>query len=206
MPIIQEIITMDDDTALLGLIAWLEDERLQRLIPLVWERLPACDRAVLDELVLEVNETIGDENEGGSVVTDTGGLSPGSAGDIAERQVYTVRLGGTKKAESDASCMSIIAHEFAHIVLRHNQLSAVVDELQQLGCYSKSDLEQLNRFCEEGATLLAWAWGFKDEIRAFYKEFPEAEKPRWFVDVKVGGELAPEQKAAWTEKLLKEEG
>jgi hypothetical protein len=56
-------------------------------------------------------------------------------------------------------------------------------KLQNAGIYTNSDFDQLKVWCEEAANMLVWSWGFKEETRAIYQEFPEAPRPRWYVDL-----------------------
>jgi hypothetical protein len=96
----------------------LEDERLIRLLKRVWKRLPACDRRVLRKLVTDVNDYTFEKHELGSAhIVDSGWSMSGNAGDAVMELENSVNLGGAKKIRSDAACMFVIAHEFAHVVL-----------------------------------------------------------------------------------------
>jgi hypothetical protein len=165
----------------------VEDERTQRLMKRVWQRIPAHDRHVLRELVLDVSDP-GDSSDG--TLGSTGGVDPntlfdGCAAQVAEGLNLTVRLGGVKKAQSDAVGMYIIAHEFAHVVLRHSEMSVVVGLLHNLG-YTDADQDTLKEWHEDEADLLAWLWGFKDELQAFLDAYPKARRPRWYVTLEQG--------------------
>lgn len=164
----------------------VEDPRVQQLIVQVWRRLPPHDRAVLRALVSEVWDHEGQDNVLGSVSQiDPPSVYNGNAGDVAIDLYRTVNLGVGKSTASDAACQFVIAHEFAHVVLRHSQIATVVSSLDGIDppIHPDDDVEQLKRWHEEEADLQCWAWGFQDEMRAFLAEYPNALKPRWFQDI-----------------------
>jgi len=153
-----------------GFIWRFKNERLKRLIREVWGRLPAYDRYALTELVLEMNEgQTGCEN----TIASTEGI------DI-ENMWSVVSLGGVKDIKSDDAAAYVIAHEFAHVLCRHTMVSAVLGFLSRLDVYADDDFENINEYHEDQADLMAWVWGFQDELLAFQDEFPEARRPCWF--------------------------
>lgn len=171
-------------------VEWvIKDQRLKRLIGEVWRRLPPHDKSMIRERVLEISEYV-DEDEDG--VLGSAGDSdcvtsvPGKcAAEVAKDLHYTVSLGGAREIQGDLVSMCVIAHELAHVVLRHNELSVVVASL--LGfepdpIYTESDFEDLKEWHEDHANLQVWLWGFHDELAAFLEHFPEARRPRWYVE------------------------
>ncbi len=162
----------------------IEDERVKRLTKKAWPRIPAYDQAVLRGLIFAISDYVGEDNILGSAgPVDPTSVDNGCAGDVALNLDYYVNLGGVRKTRSDKAGMAVIAHEFAHVVLRHNQLGAVISGLRGLSIYSESDIETFDQYDEETADLLIWTWGFQDELRAYFDEFPNSFKPRWFVEI-----------------------
>ena len=165
----------------------MKDERIWRLMVRVWRRLPAHERAVLRALVSNVSDGRGDNPEGilGSVgPIDPDSMRDGIAAKVAENLTFTVSLSRAKEIGSDAACTFVIAHEFAHAVLRHNQTSVVVGTLFGFGePYGDAEVDQLYEWHEDDANLQAWLWGFQDELKAFLDEFPESRRPRWYVEL-----------------------
>jgi hypothetical protein len=79
--------------------------------------------------------------------------------------------------------MFVIAHELAHVVLRHSQISTVIGGLlgfEPEPIYTEADVDELKRWHEEEADLLVWVWGFTEEFEAFLEGYPEAPRPRWY--------------------------
>jgi hypothetical protein len=161
---------------------------LAKLIENVWQRLPPYDRAVLRKLVSEIFPKSAASSH---VLGSTGAIDPqggdkGNAGDIAKEIPYYIHLKLLKGNYSDDARMFIIAHELAHVVLRHHQLSLVAKTLLRVEgqpYYTDEDVDRLYELNEEDADLQVWVWGFGQEMRHFLKEFPESRKPRWFVDL-----------------------
>jgi hypothetical protein len=177
----------------------VSDDRVWYLMVRVWRRLPAHERAVLRALVSDVLDGRSDNPEGilgsvGPIDPDT--MQDGIAAKVAENLTFTVSLGQAREIKSDAACMYVIAHEFAHAVLRHNQTSVVVSTLFGFGePYGDAEVDQLHEWHEDDADLQAWVWGFQDELKAFLEEFPESRRPRWYVELQYGGEPTPEEVA-----------
>lgn len=166
-----------------------EEAHLAGLIQEVYRRLPAYDRKILRELVLQVDVT--DEFERRDVLGSTGLVDPssvydGNIGNSARNENNIVTLKRTIMNKSDASCMFVIAHEFAHNILRHFQLGMVLaclEELPNLNPYTDSDYEQIEKLKEDEADLQVWVWGFDEEMRTFMEEYPEVWRPCWFIDI-----------------------
>ena len=80
--------------------------------------------------------------------------------------------------------MAVIAHEFAHVVLRHLQLSVVIMNLENLEppVYTFEDKNNITELYEDEADLQVWVWGFDNELRSYFEECPESRRPRWFQD------------------------
>jgi hypothetical protein len=62
--------------------------------------------------------------------------------------------------------MFLIAHEFAHVVLRHVEMSVLIGFLlgfEPEPIYTDNDMDTLEEWHDEHADLQAWLWGFQDE-------------------------------------------
>lgn len=171
----------------------LESDRLRRLVTQVWDRLPEHDQAVLAALVISVSDyakmplgsTLGLAS---CVAPDT--MFNGCAALAAQDLSHIVYLPRAAETGSDSAVTYIIAHEFAHVVLRHTEMSVVVGNL--LGfkpdpIYTKDQLHDLSDWHEDAADLQVWLWGFRDELAAFQKAYPGSRKPRWDVQLEVEG-------------------
>jgi hypothetical protein len=166
-----------------------EDLHLALLIQKVYFRIPVCFRAVLREYVLDVNVLSGtDTNLLGSVYpTNPSHVYNGNIADIAKDNVYVdVTLYRDELKGSDSACLFVIAHEFAHVVLRHHQIGLVLAsfaEFPRSKRYKDKDSKLIHELHEEEADLQAWVWGFEKEFRKLHQEFPDVRKPRWFMDI-----------------------
>jgi hypothetical protein len=167
----------------------IEDEHQMWLFQKVWERLPAYDRAVLRALVLDVNIT---DNPrlgvlGSASAIDCCSIDNGNAGDMAIQDQHSVFIDKNMLIDKpDRVCLFVIAHEFAHVVLRHVQMSLPIGfliDFEGQPYYTDNDMKPIRLLHEDEAGLLAWVWGFDKEMRSFLKEYPESYKPRWFVDI-----------------------
>jgi hypothetical protein len=161
-----------------------DDRRVVRLVDGVYRRLPAHDRHTLRALIQDIVLTGEPSLEGGTLGRIVNYTTDTAARDIeamyAERCV--IHLSQIKLVNSDAAAMHVIAHEFAHIVLRHWQLGAYARALRDprsLG-YSEEAFDAIREAMEDSAHLKVWGWGFQDEMAAFFQEFPEARRPRWY--------------------------
>jgi hypothetical protein len=168
---------------------FFDDERLRRLVNKVWERLPASDRHVLRDLVSDISDH---EDEDQSVLGSVGLADPslplnGNAGDIARSSPPHMKLGRLKHVESDQAVMFVIAHECAHVVLRHSEMSTTVGSLYDLDfkppIYSEVAVAEIQELREDAADLQAYVWGFGEEMKAFHAAFPEARRSRWDVEL-----------------------
>lgn len=165
----------------------IRDKRIGRLIKRVWKRIPAYDRAVLREFIISISDE-GDEPEhilGMVMPSDTSGVWDGNAGDAAIDNSAIVYFTHAKDIKSDDACMAVIAHEFAHVVLRHYQYGAVVGGLINFNppIYTKDQLNQQEDYEEDAAYLQVWIWGFKDELRTLLKEHSPTRQPRWLGEI-----------------------
>jgi hypothetical protein len=161
------------------------DARVKHLLVEVWQRLPECDRAVLEELIMEVSDSSMHQDQGKALasasVVDPDTRQEGNAGDAAVGLSYIIWLGLANSKASDPACMYVIAHEFAHVVLRHSQMNVVAARLMPFGTpYKQDDIDQLNAWHEDEASLQAYVWGFQDEMKAFIEEDLGEVSPRWY--------------------------
>jgi len=167
-----------------------EDWRIVKLVDAVYWRLPAHDRHVLRGIVSNIDCPHSDADGAlGAVAMPFAETMVDGIQALHDRWVE-VRLIGTARVRSDAAVMYTIAHEFAHVVLRHNQMSLTVANLNALpgqGVYCDADMDALKGWHEDEADPQIWVWGFHDEMAAFLDEFPEAHRPRWYVELTWGG-------------------
>lgn len=170
------------------LIRRINDERTRRLVHQVWQRLPAHDRAVLRALLSTI--TLTKSELGHTSLAYAGGIDPslldGNPAQAIEDLIYEVSLHRVPEVEADTAALFVIAHEFAHVVLRHPQIAIVSASLRGL-TYSDDDLEAEKVQHEDEANLQVWAWGFQAEMRAFFDAYPESPRPRWDVDIETEG-------------------
>lgn len=171
------------------LVRRVKSERLRRLIDQVWQRLPAWERHVLRERLLYISDGPRMEEGDNSGIAYAEGISKrvtsGCAALAVEDLPFTITLCRVAEAESDAACMWIIAHELAHIVLRHPEMTLLLESLctdEPDAAYTVTDLLDLWKWQEDQADLQAWLWGFRDEHKAATEAFPKARRARWFVD------------------------
>jgi len=166
-----------------------EDLHLALLIQKVYLHIPACDRAVLREYVMTVSVVSGTD---GDLLGSVGSVAPasienGNVGDIAKENVdKDVTLNRDNLRGSDSACLYVIAHEFAHVVLRHNQMTLVLSSLHEFrgaNPYKDKDYKQIYELHEDEADLQAWVWRFDKEFKECHQEFPKARTPRWFMDI-----------------------
>ena len=185
--------SLNPDSALFELrfLHYVEDRRLKRLVKRVWRRLPFSDQVVLSDLLQDLSDDHTGEPQRvlGSVgPTELHLPSGGPAAEVVKDASSRVSLRGARHIKSEAACMFVIAHEFAHVVLRHQQMGLVVGSL--LGfeppIYTRAQLETLRHWHEEEANLQVWVWGFQDEFLAFLEEFPGAPRPGWHLELEVG--------------------
>jgi hypothetical protein len=179
----------DDDWELVASFD-VRNERLASLVHQVWWRLPDRDQYVLGSLLYEISdsEPMSDHTLGAVVPRNVGSLPDGIAAQRVESLIYTVSLTKAVEIESDAAAMFVIAHEFAHVILRHAEMSNLAMDLLDLKTdpttYTSDDFQALEEWQEDHASLQAWLWGFKDELEAFLDAFPESRRPRWYVEIK----------------------
>jgi len=174
----------------------VQDDRLRRLIVCVWRRLPLSDRLFLRERVVLVTDDphrAGIENESRKAGPECDWL--GYAGLVTEGLAWSVEYGiehvvalapRAREIESDAALVAIIAHEFAHVVLRHNIMTCVVADVifsNVKDGYTRRDLARLGRWHEDAADLQVWHWDFRDELVTFLDAHPERVRPGWYVAV-----------------------
>jgi hypothetical protein len=160
------------------------DRRIIRLADAAYQRLPEHDRHVLRELILDVHIRSEADSElnwlGQAGDVDTDAYIDGIQAVYSEDA--QIDLSQTKLAQSDAAALYIIAHEFAHVVLRHWQMSATAGNLASLDfAYPGDAMADLKSWHEDHAALQAWVWGFREEMAAFFDEFPKSPRPRWYI-------------------------
>jgi hypothetical protein len=164
------------------LLVNIHNKRTRKLIQKVWKRIPSCDRKVLKYLLIDVSDQ---EELGNNVLGKAGRID---IFDVYEKDYFKsidrksnyINFTDFRIVKSDKACMAVIAHEFAHIVLRHPQFGAVETILKNKNIYQQNQLEMINSHDEEAAELLCWCWGFKKEMEALFFEFSDTERPDWY--------------------------
>lgn len=160
----------------------IQDPRLRHLIKTVWDRLPEMDQLSLSHLILEISES-------------TDHFVPGPQGTIYVEDDFTgplatlmettpqavVTLGTLKEVPSDAAAMAVVAHELAHVLLRHHHLGPIADVMCGLRHCNEQDSHALTEWFEDQAELQVWFWGFQQEMAAFYDLYPGSRQPRWII-------------------------
>lgn len=176
-------------------VTGVKNTRLKQLILQVWERLPEHDQHTLNYLIAEINESYDHFRSGSGESVE---VSPDFVGPLAqfiESSPYAVvTLGPLKDLESDAAAMAVIAHEFAHVILRHHQLGPIADLMEVMKLCSSNDANALTHWYEDQAELQIWLWGFQKEMEIFYILYPKSRRPRWIV---------PEHKPKLTKRWLR---
>jgi len=97
--------------------------------------------------------------------------------DVKER-VAVITL-ATNHGLSDEAQMAVIAHEFAHVVLRHPHEKIILNMAVERGEYKPCEREAIRRAHEDAADFLACMWGFGNELLQFYEEQPKPKPPLW---------------------------
>jgi len=166
------------------------NERIRRLMTSVWRRLPDYDRLALEELVSSVGfypDLGGDHTLASAAPADPDSAVDGIAAQVVEGLSAVVNLSRATEVRSDLACMYLIAHEFAHVILRHHQISTLVVVLAPTGePYERKEIACLKQWQEDEADLQAWAWGFREGLSALLDEFPRSRRPRWYVELSHG--------------------
>jgi hypothetical protein len=137
-------------------------------------------------LVIEITDRREREEWLGSAeAVNADDMVSGNPAQAAENLDYSVNLSGVKETTNDTAAMFIIAHEFAHVVLRHQSIKVVVITVRGLGCYPDDALDTLSEWFEDTANLQVWLWGFRKEMTAFFEAYPKARRPRWYVELEI---------------------
>lgn len=169
------------------LLTDVHDKRTRQLVREVWSRLPAHDRAVLRALITHISD---DDNETGDASILGYAASDNVGGDnwLGETPDYRVSFHGVAGV-SDATGRWIIAHEFAHVVLRHGSLPPAVHHL-----YDKESQAAvaLYNWHEDEADMQVVKWGFWDDLLIALREIPTRQMPRWAVKLFVALSKAPQ--------------
>lgn len=157
--------------------AWadgLQDDRVLRILGAVWARLPAHDRALL---AAGIREAGADAPILENAIAAVGEIDAG----------LRVRLDLARVAavEDDAAMAWVLAHECAHVALRH-ALIAPIGGLRFLVGAASSEAEDIavGAYLEDAADFLAAVgWGFGAEMRAFFAAYPRGRRARWLREV-----------------------
>ena len=145
---------------------------------MIWAKLPKHDQTLLRELVSTVKDgDDGDENTLGSVSTVDGGVLTGGLEHVVdggyEIRLFPNRYGGY----SDEAITGIIAHELAHVALRHMSMAPSLEIMDR---HFPEEYERIKEVHEWEADHRAWIWGFYEEIQETWKTLGH-ENPPWLV-------------------------
>lgn len=165
-------------------LTWnITDKRLKKLTEKVWKRLPEYDQTLLQALLVDISDdqTMDENSLGECSGNEFPFLLPGeNLGNIANTVTYTISLTNAKEVKSDPGCMFIIAHEFAHVVLRHLQIGSILNSRYGAAIYSEQQIREIQDQQDDTASLLCWTWGFSKEFEELITEFPNTSIPQWF--------------------------
>jgi Zn-dependent protease with chaperone function len=154
-----------------------------RLLDEVWERIPEDDREILFRAIDQVSDQFGIAGSALEyvlgAVDDIIGTALVDGVDCILPWQNTVSLNAALLAEcNEAAAKAVIAHELAHVVLRHLSVTYSYCMLHTL---SGEDgiLAQVSDVHEWDADLQAWMWGFSDELRQLWEHL-ERDPPPWY--------------------------
>lgn len=159
---------------------YINSERIISLLDEVWLRLPELDQHILSDQV--------------GVITDDPNVLPcpetsyGSAGHFMgvdlidglstvlpdDRLVFLnpQSLGDL----SDPAAKAVIAHELAHVILRHNCLGVTIGIAGGVLARERAMVRDVH---EWEADLQVWIWGFSSELRCLWPETRHGP-PVWY--------------------------
>ena len=166
----------------------IQDPRIKHLFFEVHGRLPTHDQVTVAALIEKVTDSAEGmtDNDLAYAATHSKPEIDGIIAEYVRDSRVTLHLGGLKTEESDLLVMGVIAHELAHIVLRHGQISLVANVMMGLRPDPICDTEDskiLDEWHEDHADLLAYLWGFERETEAVWNGFERSRKARWAVDI-----------------------
>ena len=159
---------------------YIHSGRILRLLDTVWLRLPELDRHVLGEMTdfftddpAHIREP---ERVYGSAGPFMGEVLIDGVGCVLPEDAMIFLNAKDLLDLSDAAAMAIIAHELAHVLLRHSCLSHPLTVIEKLRA---DELERQGEIHEWEADFQVWLWGFTSEMRAAWEEL-EREPPPWY--------------------------
>jgi hypothetical protein len=161
---------------------YIDSPRTVRLLDEVWERIPEDDRDILRRAIVEVIDKPyhGDDPERclGSVCDQMGtGLIDGI--EFVPPWSATAFLNSHLLSECDEdAAKAVIAHELAHVVLRHPSMTYPFALMSELGPDEEAARAKVREVHEWEADLQAWMWGFSDELRRLWEHL-ECDPPPW---------------------------
>ena len=159
-------------------------ERTIKLLDEVWQRIPEEDREILVSCISDIS----DEPQ---LDGPEGGRALGYAGDafavsLVEGVPCTSPWHTVIFLDSDALseypdhvAKAVIAHELAHILLRHPSMNHPFASAHRLSAFHYKAQAKVSQVHEWEADLQAWMWGFSQELRSLWEHLGD-EAPPWY--------------------------
>lgn len=138
----------------------------------LWARLPDHDRAVLAARLagVRVRDDLDGLARAGDFEADAGGALR-----------WWVDLAPAERVGADGDLLAILAHECAHVVLRHGEALALIGGAALLaGAYTAEELAAYNAAAELQAWAMVTWWGLGAEARAFLRRRPRIKRPAFW--------------------------
>lgn len=169
-----------------GLLAafHIDSTRTLSLLDDVWERIPEEDREILLGAITHISD------EPDAVRSDIGRVFGSAHGGFSGDSIDGVPCtspwhavvflnSGVLSECDDAAAKAVIAHELAHVVLRHASMNHPFASASILGAAQEKAKRKVSQVHEWEADLQAWMWGFSEELHSMWEHL-EAEPPAWY--------------------------
>ncbi|MFC2023496.1 M48 family metalloprotease [Chloroflexota bacterium] len=168
----------------------IASKRLVSLLDDVWRQLPELDRHVLRETIADVTDDPGRVADPARVLGTAGpaymgeDLVDGLACTAPEDAQIVFNIDSLDRL-SDEAASAVVAHELAHILLRHPCLTHALARKVELGFAEASEaLDKAKALHEWEADLQVWIWGFTAELRCLWKELGD-DLPPWYHQIEL---------------------
>jgi len=151
----------------------IHSERIVSLLDSVWNRLPKEDRRILREMIFSVTDESDRREAIGFAAPIDGCLLIDGLESILPTGLKVNLNPDHMSGLSDSAASAVIAHELAHIILRHNCM------LSSLSSADEQIVEKVKDVYEWAADHQAWLWGFAAELHQLWQE-NEMDPPPWY--------------------------
>lgn len=159
----------------------IDSPRMVALLDEVWQRLPEEDCNILRDMYgLVVTDDPRSRPAPESVFGSASGfmgsmLIDGISCMLPDNAVVFLNADALGKL-SDAAAQAVIAHELAHIILRHACLGSSFAELVEV---QKKAVAKIREVHEWAANHQVWMWGFTKELLTLWQEVRQIPDP-WY--------------------------